>query len=87
MFRKDSHTEPELSVNDLVHEVLKLIHGVIWKGGKSSSKPNCTTLFRKMQRARCAVAAGTAQPYHECSRSDECSDRARATAYDPGGAQ
>ena len=86
MFRKDSHEKLELSVNDLVREVLKLIHGdlerrqIILQTELHDALPKITGERVPLQQVLFNLIMNAIE-------SDECSDRARATADDPGGAQ
>jgi PAS domain S-box-containing protein len=64
-------------------------HTHSWRFGKTANHPPQRIPRRPAEnhgRTR-AVAAGTAQPDHECCRCDECRNRARASADDPGSAQ
>ena len=83
MFRKDSHEKLQLSVNDLVREVLTLIHGDL---ERRQIILRIELHDAKLQANACRCSR-YCSPDHECNRSDECSNRARATADDPGSPQ
>ena len=86
MFRKDSHEKLQLTRQ---RSSARSPYSHSRRSGKAANHPPNRIARRSSENHRrtCAVAAGTVQPHHECNRSDECSDRARATADDPGGAQ